>query len=474
MAAATNQSSALGGVIPGVPDSAARRAMLASIPFAVFGAGAAVLMLIKVSVPGLFDSADIAAYGRLRALSLNSLVYGFGGLAATGLAYAMTPRLAGRPLVRERLAHLAAAIHTAAVVAGLAAILFGFGDGAELAEFPLVIDAVLAASLFVPALLVTATVRTRTERTLYVSLWYVLAAVWWLPVLYVVGAMPGTTGIGTQLQSAFLVGGLIGAWLPAVGTGAAYYVVPRASGRPLYSRALAQAGFWSLAGTGLFASVTRYGSGAAPGWLETTGTIFSLGLAVAAITTVANLAATLHGASEKMATSPALRMVATGLLLNLGIAAFLGIQGFRSVEAVVGLTTWYEGLALATLLGSAPLLLLGGIAYLLPQVSGRRLVGDLADRGIRATAWGGSLTGVLLVIAGVVTGLAWNSGAAPNAGVEYVRTTALTSTYLLVAILTALVALLGIALLGLTVVRTFTSGDAIPSEVLVEVGGDDE
>jgi cytochrome c oxidase cbb3-type subunit 1 len=474
LAAATNQSGALSGVIPGAADSAARRAMLASVGFGVFGALTAVLMLTKVSVPGLFEAAPIAGYGRLRALTFNSLVYGFGGLAATGLAYYITPRLTGTPLARERIAHLAAAIHTAAVTAGLFSIFMGWGNGSELAEFPLIIDIVMVVALAVPALLVTATIRSRTERTLYVSLWYMLAAVWWLPTLYLIGAMPGTTGIGTQLQSAFSVGGLIGAWLPLVGTGAAYYVIPRASGRPLYSRSLAQAGFWTLIGTGLFASVTRYGSGAAPGWLETTGTIFSLGLGVAAIATVVNLAATLQGSYQEIQGSVPMRMISAGLLINLGTAVFLSVQGFRSVEAIIGLTSWYEGLALATLLGSAPLLLVGAMAYALPQISGRRLVTPLADRGITATAWGGSLTGVMLVVSGVITGLGWNSGAVPNAGADYVRTTALTSTYQLIALLTAMIAAVGIAHLALVVVQTFTSGDAIPTEVLVEVEAEHE
>jgi len=474
LAAPTNQRGVLTGVFPGTADSAARRAMLASLVFAVVGAAAAVLMLIKISVPGLFDTASIAGYGRLRAIAFNSIVYGFGGLAATGLAYYMTPRLAGAALARERLAHFGAATHTLVVTVGLVAIALGAGDSLELAEFPVWLDPFVLVALAVPAWVVTATLTARTERTIYVSLWYVLAGVWWLPALYLVGNMPGTTGIGTQLQSSFMVGGLIGAWLPAVGAGAAYYVVPRATGRPLYSRSLAQAGFWTLIGTGLFASVTRYGASAAPDWLETTGTVFSLGLVVAALATLANLAGTVHGSFSEVRESAPLRLIGAGLIVTFGISAFLSVQGFRSIDSIVGLTSWYEGLALATLLAAAPLLLIGAMAYALPQIAGRALVDSLAGRGLRATLWGGSLTGLLLVISGLVTGLGWNTGAVPNSGVDYVRTTGLTDTYQLLAILTSLVAAVGIGMLAMMILRTYTSGEAIASEVLIEVGRDDE
>jgi len=474
LAAANSGRNVLTGVLSTNADSAARRAMLASLVFAVIGAAATVLMLIKVSVPGLFDTASIAGYGRMRAIALNSFVYGFGGLASTGLAYYMTPRLAGAALARQRLANLGAAGHTFVVTIGLASIALGITDPLELAEFPLLVDLGLFSSMVIPALIVTATVRARTERTIYVSLWYVLAGVWWLPALYFVGNVPGTTGLGTQLQSSFMVGGLIGAWLPMVGIGAAYYVIPRATDRALFSRPLAQAGFWSLAGTGLFASVTRYGSGAAPDWLETTGTVFSLGLIVAAVATLANLAGTANGAYGEIRESTPLRMIGGGLVVYVAIAALLSVQGFRSIDAVVGLTSWYEGLILATVLAAAPLLLIGAMAYALPQIAGRRLVDGLAKRGISATLWGGSVTGLLLVISGLVTGLGWNTGAVPNSGEEYVRTTGLIDTYQLLAILSALVAAAGIAMLTLVILRTYTSGEAIASEVLVWVGEDDE
>ncbi len=474
MAAATSGRNVLTGVLPASADSAARRAMLASLAFAVIGAAATVLMLIKVSVPGLFDTASIAGYGRMRAIALNSFVYGFGGLAATGLAYYMTPRLTGTALVKERLAHIGAATHTFVVAIGLASITLGITDPLELAEFPLLVDFALFVSLVIPASIVTATVKARTERTIYVSLWYVLAGVWWLPALYFVGNVPGTTGLGTQLQSSFMVGGLIGAWLPMVGIGAAYYVVPRATDRALYSRSLAQAGFWSLAGTGLFASVTRYGPGAAPDWLETTGAVFSLGLIVAALATLANLAGTANGAYKEIRESTPLRMIGGGLIVYAGIAALLSVKGFRSIDAVVGLTSWYEGLILATVLTAAPLMLIGAMAYALPQIAGRRLVDDQARRAMRLTIWGGSITGGLLVISGLVTGIGWNTGAVPNSGIEYVRTTGLIDTYQLVAILSAVIAAVGISMLALMILRTYTSGEAIASEVLLEIGQDDE
>ncbi len=153
--------------------------------------------------------------------------------------------------------------------------------------------------------------------------------------------------------------------------------------------------------------------------------------------------------------------------------ALHSFQGFRSVGAVVGLTTWHDGLALAVMLVAAPLLVIGFTFHAFPRATGRALFRPAAAiRGLRVALWGGAATAGLLIVAGLISGLAWNAGVASgsfgNTGAGFQISLGNVSTLYTVAALTAVIATDGLAILGWTVIRTYTSGEARTSEVLME------
>lgn len=478
MAQATTNSNAesAGSATPATlrPDSAAKTLILLASLFLVAGAAVMSLLLIKLAIPGLFDSTAFLSYGRLRPIAYALLVYGFGGTLTQAVAYYLTPRLIGAPMERESAALLNGFAYSGLVAAGsLSVLLTGATDG-EFAEFPVAIDVPLALSMLLTALLVTRTLAHRTEDGMYVSLLYILGAVWWYPALYVAGNVSGASGSAKLLQTSLVSAGLLTMALPAAAIGAAYYVIVKETGNPLYSGGLARAGFWTLAGTALVAGPARFVSGPAPAWLESIAAVMSLGLAVAALAVLANLTLTTTGTWDQVMSSPALKLILTGAAAYGFLSVLQGLQGFRSVGAVVSLTTWHDGISIGLMLVAVPLLGMGFIFHAFSRATGREIFGpETASRGLRLTLWAGGATSLSLVIAGLVSGLSWNfgvaSGAFANTGTGFQTSLGSVTALFIVAALASVAALVGLTLLAWTVIRTYTSGAARPTEMLIDI-----
>jgi cytochrome c oxidase cbb3-type subunit 1 len=450
---------------------------LASL-FLVIGAADLSLVLLKLAVPGLFDATALISYGHLRPAAFSLIVLGFGGTLAQAAAYYLTPRLIGAPLRSERFATLNGYIYAALVAAGSLWVLMSGPAGGELSEFPTPLAIALGASMLIPAFIVTRTLRHRTEGGSFVTLLYVLGAVWWYPALYIVGIVDVGGGVARLLQTSVVGGGLLTLAFPAAGLGASFYVVAKETGRPLFSGSLARASFWTLAGTTIVAAPVRYMAGPSPAWLESIGTVMSLGLAVSALAVLANLMLTMAGDWETISNTPALKLTLAGAAAYAVISVLAGIQGFRAVGAVVGLTTWNDGLSIGLMLVAVPLMSMGFIFHAFPRAARRQIFGpDTVSRGVRLTLWGGGATSMLLIVAGIVSGLSWNAGAASgafaNSGLGFQQSLGSVSAMYTVAAITSTIAVFGLVPLAWTFIRTFTSGAVAPAEVLM-VGGDDE
>ena len=453
---------------------AASGLMLLSCFFLLAGAGLLSLMLIKLAVPGLFADTASLSYGRLRPAALSMLVYGFGGTLTQAAAYYLTPRLVGAPLRYQPFALLAGSAYGGMVLVGALVVLFRGPSGPELAEFPPLLDWPIAAALLVPALLVTSMVRERTEEGTYVSLLYVIGAVWWYPALYITGSIPGLGNVGPFLQTSLVAGGMLTLAFPAAALAGAYYVVVKETGRPLFSGPLARAGFWTLAGTALLATPARFLGGPAPAWTETVAVAASMGLALSALTVMATVGLTLSGDWETARESIVTRLVLAGTVTYALLTVLMGASGFRSVTAVVGLTTWYDGLATGLMMVAIPALGMAFVFYAFPRITGRELSNtDQAGRGLRLTLWGGGAAAGALMVTGLVTGLTWNwailSGTRANTGAGFSATLAGVDVLFTLAALASVVAVVGIALLAWTAVGTYVAGPARAVEVLMPV-----
>ena len=455
------------------PDTTATSHLLVSTLF--LGLGGLLTVLAMAGIPFSTLSTGLLSQGRLRAAAMLVVMVGWLVIALTGAVYYVLPRLTGARLWRPGVAMTGLWATAALTIGGVVAVMLGLGDGVEPFMLPWWLDAPMLAALTVPAAVTVQTVRRRAEEGVYVSLWFVMAGVVWLPMLYAVNALPGLASVGRALQETVFVAGFTTMWVTAVGVGVAYYVVVKATGNPLSNRQLAKVGFWSLAVASIFAGPVQLAFGATPDWLDTVSAVLGLALPVAALANAYAIATTADRAWEEIGRLPAVAATIGGLGFALLTGSATAIASFRSAAAVVGFTSFWDGVTFAGLFGVGGLLVAGWAYQSLPAMTGRELVSTRqTTRHIRWTVYGVGSTSLLLMIAGVLRGYAWNGGSftgSTAAGDGWAALSGPADVMVSLAVLGALVAFAGQLAFVLNVFRTITSGRVTAQEVLVERSG---
>ena len=410
-------------------------------------------------------------YGRVRSVALLLALVGWLTLSLAGGIYYLLPRLTGTPLRREILALAGGAATSALTVGGAVVVLLGWGDGGGPFALPWWVSFPLLLTLLAPLLVTVSTVRHRQEPNIYVSLWYALAGVVWLPLLYLVGALSPASSLAGALSDSVSLFGLSNLWVVGMGVGLAYYALVKDTRNPLASRQLARVGFWSLAFASAWSGVAPLVFGPLPGWLEAVAFLMTLALPVSALANAANLALTAEQAWAERRDRPVVAAALGGSFFALFTAALTSFGAVRSAAAVVGLTPFWDGVLYGTLFGAGGLFVAAWTYQALPSISGRRLAGlRLARLHLRLTFWGVGLTCALLVGAGLTSGYGWAGGSFTGVsptGEGWGNLMGLSSMLVGLSILSGLVAMAGQGCFCLLTFRTFTSGRSAAQEILV-------
>ena len=129
---------------------------------------------------------------------------------------------------------------------------------------------------------------------LYVSVWYIAAALIWFPILYVVAKVPYVHfGVEQAIVNWWFALNVLGLWLTPFGLGAAYYFIAKVLGRPIYSYNLSLVEFWALA---MFYSQAGIHHGSpVPTWLVSVSVVQSVVMIVPALAVSINHHMTVAG-----------------------------------------------------------------------------------------------------------------------------------------------------------------------------------
>lgn len=381
--------------------------------------GSAVVWLVVGSVYGLVSSlkmhmpellADTAAltFGRIRPMHLNAVAYGWTSMAGLGVAVWLIPRLFKTPLVGAGFATTGAWLWNLGLALGLIAIGAGYSDGEEWLEMPWQIDLLFVVAGGLCAVPLLLTVRNRQVQHLYVTSWYLMAALIWFPVLFLIANLPyvfpGASGATVNWWFAHNV---LGLWVTPIGVGIAYYMIPKILGKPVISYQLSLLGFWSLA---LFYSqvgVHHLIGGPVPTWLVTLSIVHSVMMVVPVVTVAINHHGTMLGSFGMLRVSPTLRFVWIGALMYTASSLQGSMEALRSVNLVTHFTHYTVGHAHLGLYGFLAFILFGAIYFIMPRLTdwewpSRRLI----SLHFWLAAGGGLLYVAALTIGGWLQGLA--------------------------------------------------------------------
>ena len=375
---------------------------LSAAVWLVIGSAFALIASIKFHAPGFLADFAWLTYGRVRPAGLNCMLYGFCMPAGLGVALWLLARLGRTRLALPGLVTVGAVFWNLGVAAGIGGVLAGGSTGFENLEMPSYAARLAFLGYLMIVVWAALTFHQRRERQLYVSQWFLLAALFWFPWIYSTADLLLLTfrvrGMAQAVIAWWYSANLLVVWLGLVGLAAVFYFVPKLTGRELHSRYLALLTFWMLILFGSWGGIPE--SAPVPAWLPVSSAV-ATGLGVIGIVAVAlNVHGTLGGQCSKLMAHPSLQVIGFGVVAFI-VGGVISAAGVLTEVSHVTQFTWFTvARGLLNSYGFFAMVMFGAVYYIVPQLMGLEFP---SARLVRMHFWTAA-AGVLLVVVPLAAG----------------------------------------------------------------------
>ncbi len=402
--------------IPGTYPTA-RAFLITSAVWMIVGTFMGFLGAVELMAPDLTENIGWLVFGRIRAVHVNIVLFGFVTPGLLGAAFYFMPRLLRTSLYSEGLGKISVVAWNALLMGGVVSLCAGYTQGREYAELIWPLDILVVVAFLLVFYNFLMTVKQRTEPLLYVSVWYVLAGCILTAATYVLGNViwqPDTgalLGIPDAILLWFYGHNIFGLLLTPLAAGVAYYVIPRACRAPLYSHTLSLLGFWALIVVYTHIGTHHLLQVPVPTWLKVIAIVDSVAMVIPVMAFLINIWFTAKGKLGEIHADIGAKFVFTGTIMYFFVSIQGSMMSLPQVQRVTHFNNWVVGHAHIGVLGFAGMIALGGIYYVLPKITGRpiysRLLADLQYWLVLIGVVGFT---VVLTIAGLIQGNAWLNG----------------------------------------------------------------
>ena len=394
--------------------------MIASIFWALVGMGVGVLIAFQLNFWQMNFNLPWLTFGRIRPLHTNAVVFAFvGNMMFAGIYYS-TQRLCRVRMASDVLTKIHFWGWQFIIVLAAITLPLGYTRGKEYAELIWPINILVAVIWLVFAVNFFWTLAKRNEKSLYVALWFYIATIVTVTMLYVVNHLSIPTsfthsypifgGVQDALVQWWYGHNAVAFFLTTPILGIMYYFVPKAANRPVYSYRLSIIHFWSLVFIYIWAGPHHLLNTSLPNWLQSLGMLFSLMLWAPSWAGMLNGLLTLRGAWHRLLTDPVLKFFAAGVTFY-GMATFEGpLLSIKAVNALSHYTDWTIAHVHGATLGWNGFMAAGMFYWLAPRLWNTKLHSvPMAN----AHFWLG-MVGILLYVAsmwvsGITQGLMLNA-----------------------------------------------------------------
>jgi len=371
------------------------------------------LASLQLAAPGSLGGAEWLSWGRLRYDHTQGILLGWLANAFFAFLYHAVPILTGRPVARPRLGlWLFGLWNFAVVLPGWILVLGGFSQPLEWAEFPLVIDVFVVGALLLAIVQFVPPFFSRQPEDLYVSSWYIVGALLFTLLAYPMGnfvpeLVPGARGAAF---SGLWIHDAVGLFVTPLALAVVYFVIPAATGRPVFSHFLSMLGFWLLFFFYPLNGTHHYVFSVIPMSAQIGAIAASTLLGADVVLVVANLLLSLRGAGW-FPRDLALRFVSTATVLYLIVSIQGSVQAQMSINRAVHFSDWVVGHSHLAMLGFASFAAAGGLIHVWQRLG----IARCNPPCFHLAYWlllGGMLLMVSdLTVAGLVEARIWGSAA---------------------------------------------------------------
>ncbi len=399
-------------------DKVVRQFMLASIIFGVVAMLAGVFIASQLNFHQL-NLAEWLTFGRLRPLHTNAAIFAFVGNMMFAGVYYSTQRLCKCRMGNDTLSNIHFWGWQLIIVAAAITLPLGLSRGKEYAELIWPINIAVAVIWVVFAVNFFLTLHKRNEPSLYVALWFYIATIITVAMLYIVNHLSIPTswthsygifgGVQDGLVQWWYGHNAVAFFLTTPILGIMYYFLPKAAERPVYSYRLSIVHFWSLVFLYIWAGPHHLLNTALPKWLQLLGMFFSLMLWAPSWGGMLNGLLTLRGAWDKLRTDPVIKFFIAAVTFY-GMATFEGpLLSIRAVNSLSHYSDWTIGHVHSGALGWNGFMAAGLFYWLAPRLWNTRLYSvPMANFHFWIGTFGILLYVVAMWISGIMQGLMLN------------------------------------------------------------------
>jgi cytochrome c oxidase cbb3-type subunit 1 len=363
----------------------------------------------KLQNPEVLADWPILTYGRVVPAFNASFVYGWCSLVGMGVAIWLIGRLCRTPVRFPGALILGAILWNVGLMEAVVGILIGKNTGLEHMEIPRPAAWMMFFGYFLIGIPGAALYKQRKTSAVYISVWYLLGALFWFPWLFftahVLLGQPQLRGVMQNIVAAWFASGLNNYWFVAIGLAAAYYLIPKVIDRPIHSYNLASIGFWSWAIFGGLTGMTKLSGGPVPAWLVTLSISSSIMLIIPLVTVGKNFFKTMEGNHHMVYYSPTIRFTFFGAVIFCIATALSILFSLRGPDSVVHFTLFNSALNDLLLYGFYSMVMFGAIYYITPRLVGCEwLSATLIKAHFLGSAYGGAMAVAVMMFAGLAAG----------------------------------------------------------------------
>jgi cytochrome c oxidase cbb3-type subunit 1 len=367
-----------------------------------------VIASAKSHSPGFLGDCSLFSYGRVFQAHMATFIYGWGAQAAFGVIIWLMARLSRQESKKSGVILAIGHFWNVAISLGTIAILLGGGTGKAWMYFPTWVWPVLLVCYFGIGIWSVIAFRVRRGGHVYISQWYLMAALFWFPWVFLTGNIFINTfadagnGVMAAGINAWFRSAMFFLFFTPVAIASAYYITPKVTGRPVYSYKLALLGFWSLAVIGPWAGMQKVMGAPIPSFLQFAGAGAAILFIIPALCVAVNILKTTVGKTSAVAHSPSLRFTIAGMVGLLATAIVGGLlalpDALRYTQFAFGGTYGYEILALY---GFFSMSMFGAIYFIVPRVTNREWIsGGLIRQHFWLSLYGVVFIGLFCCILG--------------------------------------------------------------------------
>lgn len=345
-----------------------------SIFWLLAGTVFAMISSIKMHAVWFLSSWEWLTFGRVRPVHQNIVAYGWASMAGIGTAIWLMARLSRSELLHAKWLVGSAVLWNLGVLLGTIAVLSGYNHGIEYLEFPAFVPPILASALILVSVWSLVVFHNRREPHVYVSQWYLFAAMIWFPWIYtavnLLLVIYPIAGVAQGSITWWYGHNILGVWFTPIGLATIYYVLPKILGRPIYSYYLGVIGFWSLALFYNWNGAHHLIGGPLPEWLITVSIVASVMMVIPVGAVGINHHMTMRKHFKALKFSPSLRFIVFGGFAYTAVSLEGVLEAFRDVNLPTHFTHFVIAHAHLGLYGFYTMTMFGAMYYIMPRLTG--------------------------------------------------------------------------------------------------------